>query len=470
MKRVLPIILVCLVFLSSCTGKNAESPSPSATFVDEWAEQNDIVLPEAGKADVFVSFDFTTKKLRARYIFNFGEEIESFRFFYNESAKLQNYNAPMSVTYIDHKTKPNDTIYGGFTREKDEEIIFDSPTSVAMIEYTVAVNGFWCNMIDERYVALSTYSAWAIVDSSLPIKYTFHLEGLEDYFVLKSDYDPKRKLWTYRDGYDFANIIAFKHGSYKVSNSGSLNFYTLVDNVLDESGEIFNTRGEIFDRHYKMIIPYYLSIFPEKEIKELDIVVFDLPSKFGDYAYSAYSRKQLVVYDRLNPITPETDLIELDNEYASVLAHELGHNWFSGAAGIASTWEDWLNETGAAWASMLYLLHIGKDDYFDRVFNDRLTYTQTAAEYHNPVDPIKTPDGSRLNNVHYMGTAMFCELYKSRGLDTIMEVMQTLADVMAEGEVTTEKFLAALRSKMGDDIPDRIERGLELMDYSGLFD
>lgn len=469
MKRTGILLLLSLaILLSGCNGKISErstgnntalekssssdtDPSIGAAIsAEEWIEMSDFILPEALAANAYVSFDFTKQKLSARYIFNFDQEIESFRFSLSRLAAITNADAPGGASFRINSTRQ--TQWGGSVR--DYEVTFNVPANVAEIEYTSAVDG-WCNIIEEQRVALSPlYSAWAIYDLSVPVKVTFLLEGLEDYFVLKSDYDPESKLWTYRQGFDFANIIAFKNGSYKKFNEGVFNFYYLSDQELD-------VYGEIFASHYGPIVTYCESIFPKIELSDLDFAVLELDNKEG--WRSLYSRKGLVVMDYMDsPDSGNSDWIT-DDSLAHLLAHEMAHNWFSGAD--TNTWEDWLNETGAEWAAMLYMLNSGGDEVFQNYVSDSMEVSKWTG-----TKPIKTSDGSHPGDAHYMGTYLFSELYLSRGLDAVMEVLQTLAEVMAASEPTTEKFINALRIKMGDDIPDRIVRGLELTDYTGLFE
>lgn len=144
---------------------------------------------------------------------------------------------------------------------------------------------------------------------------------------------------------------------------------------------------------------------------------------------------------------------------ALFLAHELhthtyAYNWFSGAD--TDTWEDWLNETGAEWATLLFSFEISEG-----AFNEKVEYYQNNYKS-TPI--IKSPDGSRPSSgVHQRGTAMFYEIYKKYGKETIIMILQTFVELKIK---TTAKLLQALPN----DIANIIEKGLLLEDYDCLRD
>jgi len=171
----------------------------------------------------------------------------------------------------------------------------------------------------------------------------------------------------------------------------------------------------------------------------------------------AYFRKELMVVGKTHIPNDEN---EIRKNVIAWLAHELGHNWFLGAN--TSSWEDWLNETGAEWAALLYILLIKKDG--EELFSLNLSWAKDTYK-NTPV--IKSPDLKRpAEGVHTRGVMLFHEIYLRYSVDTIKTILQTLAGLE---EVTTDNFLSELRAKIGGTIPDLIERGLTTEDYAMLF-
>ncbi|MDR2605996.1 MAG: hypothetical protein LBC38_01780 [Oscillospiraceae bacterium] len=138
---------------------------------------------------------------------------------------------------------------------------------------------------------------------------------------------------------------------------------------------------------------------------------------------------------------------------AVLLAHEIGHNWFADAD--VDTWEDWLNETGAEWAALLYALHLGDEELFTRELESSTSgYANTPA--------IKTSDGSRpYEGVHSRGTALFYSIYLKYGADTVLWLLQTLAELSTP---TTAYFISAVKAQR-PELAEYIEYGLTAISY-----
>ena len=136
-----------------------------------------------------------------------------------------------------------------------------------------------------------------------------------------------------------------------------------------------------------------------------------------------------------------------------MLAHEIGHNWFTSAD--VTTWEDWLNETGANWAALLYALDHGDNELFQYILR-----INTAGYENTPV--IRPPDGMRpINGVHSRGTALFYAAYQKFGREEVLSAMQTLASL---SEVTTDEYLNRLREK-SPELAEFIESNLTAERY-----
>lgn len=392
----------------------------------------------SSKADLYINFDYTMQSLNVRTVVDFDMPTTSFQFSLSSLLKIDYITADSNIRW---------EIVKGWQPQwgyNSNEILVTSEIPIKKL--TIAYHGNvvgWCNVIEEKRIALSSYSSWYITETSEPLNYKFILEDMDDYFVINGLYDMQNKIWIYGDQeHDIGNIIALKNGSYHVSQSDTFRFY-----YLNEAEKVY---AHNYAYYYEESIKYYKSVLPAKHINKMDIVSLGL-----DVAGGTYFRKELVVIDALNA---SVDIETIKRRTITLLAHELGHNWFTGAN--TYSWEDWLNETGAEWSALLYTLSMPNHTLFEQQLDWPLKkYLDT------PI--IKTSDTKRPEGVHWRGTIMFYEIYKKYDKDVILDILRTLAslDVM-----TTENFLNQLRNNMGNWITDIIEKGLTLQDYSVLIE
>lgn len=392
----------------------------------------------SARAEVFIKFSYFEKSLSVKAFVYFEKPTSSFRFSLSTLLKIDCIKADSDIKWETVKEwQPQ-------WQHKCNEILVTSenPVNEIAIDYHGNISG-WCNLIEEKRIALSSYSAWYITKTSEQIKYNFLLEDMEDYFVVNGRFDSQKKLWIYGDDeHDVGNIIALRDGHYHVSKTDNFSFY-----YLNEAEKVY---ADNYTHYYDEIIRYYTSVFPTKNINKMDIVSLGMENGGG-----AYFRKELVVIEKLRF---NDDIEAIKRHTITLLAHELGHNWFLGAN--TSSWEDWLNETGAEWSALLFILSLPNNNLFEKQIDWPLKkYKETP--------PIRTPDSKRPDGVHWRGTILFYEIYKKYGKEVILDILQTLASL---DKMTTENFLYELRVKMGNSIPDTIERGLNLQNYSDLFE
>jgi len=393
----------------------------------------------SNNANVFVGFGDGDRALNVKCAIKFDAPVKDFSFSLSSLLTIDSIAAgPAQIGWEITKEWQPQWQY----KSNEIKISGEMPVSELIIEYHGRVSG-WCNIIEERRIALSAYSAWFIFNTSAPVKALFRLKDMENYFVINARYDDSEKEWIYGEtNHDESNIIALKKGAYQAANTGNFNFYYL--------NEVEKAYADAYTSNYDAIMRYYSSLFGKKDISKIDIVSLDIEEGGG-----AYFRKELIVIDKINV---SDDTAEIKRNVIGLLGHELGHNWFSGAN--SSAWEDWLNETGAEWAALLYILSLSDNGFFE----DHLSW---AKESYKNTPVIKSPDGKRPNEgVHTRGVMLFYEIYLKYGADAIIKIMQTLANVKVH---TTDNFLAELRAKTGGEISGIIERGLTMKDYAELF-
>ena len=142
------------------------------------------------------------------------------------------------------------------------------------------------------------------------------------------------------------------------------------------------------------------------------------------------------------------------NCISSIMAHEFGHLWFTGVD--ISSWEDWLNETGAEWACLRYLMKQNRQALLKQKLNRLLAlYAQ--------VSPIRTPDlKNNAQSVHIKGTALFLSLALRQGVEVVDQLLYLLAELP---EKTTAALLTQIRQKLSAPLAEEIESLLDQSDF-----
>lgn len=377
-------------------------------------------------ADIYVNFGDGDYSLSVKCIIKFGTPVTAFRFSLSTLMIIDNISADWNVI---REWQPQ------WQHKSNEiEVSSDTPISELTIEYHGFVSG-WCNIIEEKRIALSSYSAWTI--SAESIRSVFYIENMEEYFVINARFDIERKLWIYGEtDHDEGNIIALKKGYYRESGIGNFRFYYLNEN------EHENIYADCYAANYDNIMAFYTSVFGKKDIDKMTVVSLGIDKGGG-----AYFRNELMVIDKINIID---DIEQIKRSTIGLLGHELGHNWFTGAD--TTIWEDWLNETGAEWAALLYILSLNDNDFFTN-------HISWAIDNYAKTPVIKSIDGKRPSEgVHIRGVAMFYAIYRKYGIDTITKVLQILADLQIH---TTEAFI----KELNDEIAEFIGRNLTAEKY-----
>jgi hypothetical protein len=301
------------------------------------------------------------------------------------------------------------------------------PVTEFSISYHGSIDGYY-NIITEDIKALSWYSVW--FPQEIPFE-NFDDEAIiengEDLFVVKGWFDPGKKVWHYGGkGYDPFNIIVYKKDSLKIASNECINIY-----YVDPCIEKYANKAE---QEYKNILSFYNGKLFEKHILSvLDIACVSPALTSG----GGYRRKDLAF---------GTTLGDNELELAWFLAHETAHEWCEGADTV--TWEDWLNETTAEWAALLYALNNNNNDLFHFMLDRR------AGNY----PPIKTADGSRPDGVHEKGVFLFYTIYQKYGKDVVTKMVRGFTDLKAKN---TESFITMLEQEISKEVAEEIREGIE---------
>lgn len=301
-----------------------------------------------------------------------------------------------------------------------------SDISSVKIRYGGKING-WHNIITDNIIELNRYGVWFPCELSQSASISAEINGCGEYFLVKGEFDGG--LWHYSaDEWDM-NIILYRKSAMKAVVGKNISIY-FADSSITEAAEFSKN---IFED----VLDYYTKELFRREYcgghTEMACLYPALTSG------GAYKRDGLIVC-----ISPGTD----EKEAIGVNAHELAHEWCSGAD--AGSWQDWLNETTAEWSMLLYCLDRKKTEIFEAMTAEHLA---KAPE----LPPIKTADGSRPEGVHTKGTVLFYELYKAFGKETIKSVIRLFVDLDVK---TTENLLEKMGALGMKEPAELIEKNL----------
>jgi hypothetical protein len=382
-------------------------------------------MSENSLLSVKVSFEGDKIYVAAKIVFD--KPLKNITFILNNSLtidKIEHHEYPIIWEKIE-ELKPE-------FRSLSQKIraLCEHPITELLLIYHGPIKDSWYNVITEEIKSLSMYSVW--FPQELPLKNIEDrvvIKGDDDLFVVKGIFDNEKRIWYYGGrGYDPFNIIVYKKSVLKISSNDHLNIY-YVD---PEIGKYVNTAKMA----YKNILNFYKELFAANDFSVLDVACVSPALTAG----GGYRRKDLMFC---------TNIGDNDLYITWFFAHETAHNWCNGAD--ASTWEDWLNETTAEWASLLYALNKNDDILFHYILDRSL---ENISRY----PPIKTVDGSRPEGVHSKGTALFYELYLKHGKDVLTKMIQGFAELKIKN---TENFVNLIKYEISKDAAEEIEQGIE---------
>lgn len=314
-----------------------------------------------------------------------------------------------------------------YSEENISDILVQYSGSVA---FSFEKRTCWHNIITKDIKSLNWYSAWYPQETSIEINHDIVImEDGKNYFLVKGIYDEDHNVWEYGDkGYDPYNIMAYRKESLKTISSPNMNIY-FVDESIEE-------HAKKLEHVYRDILNFYNgNLFSRKVIPTLDVACASPAITVG----GGYRRKDLMWC---------TSLGNNDLEAAWLLAHETAHIWCNGAN--CYSWEDWLNETTAEWAALLFALSKNNMALFDFIIKPKL-------EKYNILPTIKTPDGSRPEGVHEKGTVLFYRIYKSFGEEAVRSIVRTFTKLEFRD---TASLLQKLYNDDQSKIADFIKNGI----------
>ncbi|GMQ84515.1 MAG: M1 family metallopeptidase [Acidimicrobiia bacterium] len=134
-----------------------------------------------------------------------------------------------------------------------------------------------------------------------------------------------------------------------------------------------------------------------------------------------------------------------------VLVHELAHQWFGNSVSVAQWSDIWLTEGFATYSELVWIEHRQGRAAYDRVVADRRRAATTAG-----YPPPGLPPPSNLFNggVYQLGGLLLVDLRDEIGDDAFFTLLRTYAAEFADGNATTEDFIALAEDISGQDLDE----------------
>lgn len=226
-----------------------------------------------------------------------------------------------------------------------------------MLKYsgTIGIVSRWqTNRIERDWVELGLYTPWFPFDPDMnEFSYSMNL-SLPEGFKAKVNGHTEFNDGVYKANNPEADNDIVITASKKMKEwtfSGdnlSLSLNAAV-NISDSTAEGILSLGKEIFRNYRQW-------FGSKKGLEASVVIS--PRETG----GGYARKGFIVLSRIS----DTDFAKSKTDFTRYFAHEFAHLWFASAP--KDTWEDWLNESFAEYASLMMVREAsGEKEFLKRI-------------------------------------------------------------------------------------------------------
>jgi aminopeptidase N len=182
------------------------------------------------------------------------------------------------------------------------------------------------------------------------------------------------------------------------------------------------------------------------------------PYPFADEKYAMAAARFGAAMEHQTCTTLGAGFIRGDRLYEWIFVHELAHQWFGDAVGLADWRDVWLNEGFATYCEALWVEHLaGAAAYLEYVHGfDPMTLGQPDFR-----GPVYDPTFLFGDTPYHKGAYVLHMLRHEIGDDAFFRALHVYADRNAQGRpVTTEAFVAVAEETSGEDLTDFFDQWL----------
>jgi len=294
------------------------------------------------------------------------------------------------------------------------------------------------NMLTKEWIELGNYSAWFPYNPEYgDFRYTLQVAIENGYRVsgmgkIKRIADGK---WEIIQDFPVSDIVLIASRELKTMNYVDDQYQIRIDYVL-----IKDEKVEEFIADVKFILQLYNRWFLSIPEQYTIVVVPPFPDR------GSYFRKGFIAL--LQPVPG----LESGITTFKLLAHELAHDWWSGAN--TNNWEDWLNESFAEYSCLMAI----REKFGNAVFKDWIDYKSFTSRSAEPVigygESIRTSYSTRYDK----GPVALYDLEIMLGKEKFIEVLREIYDSRV---TTTDEFLDKLEKATSQQTREQFEAVLK---------
>ncbi len=201
-------------------------------------------------------------------------------------------------------------------------------------------------------------------------------------------------------------------------------------------------------------LPADLVANPRDSLDDTGEMLTVLEEAFGPYPFDRYGITVVGGF----PAALETQTLSVFGRvmvdapfFEFFLVHELAHQWFGNSVSVAQWSDIWLNEGFATYSELLWIEHRQGRAAYDRVVADRRRAASTA-EY--PPPGLPPPTNLFNGGVYQLGGLLLADLRDEIGDEAFFTLLRTYAAEFADGNATTEDFIALAEDISGQDLEE----------------
>jgi hypothetical protein len=283
------------------------------------------------------------------------------------------------------------------------------------------------NMLTTEWIELGSFSAWFPFNPEYgDFRYKVQVSIEEGYNVsgmgeIEEKADGK---WEIIQDYPVSDIVLVASRELKTMNYVDDQYQIRIDYVLMKDEEV-----EALVEDVKFILQLYNRWFHASSERYTIVIVPPFPDR------GSYFRRGFIAL--LQPVPG----LESGITTFQLLAHELAHDWWSGAN--TNNWEDWLNESFAEYSCLMAI----REKFGNEIFKDWIDYKTFASKNAEPVigcgESIRTSYSTRYDK----GPVALNYLEIMLGKEKFIEVLRGIN----ESNVTTT-----------DELLDKLEEATSL--------